>query len=75
MRSMSKSLWNTVRVVLLLAVVVLAGIGILYVLDILASGTAKDLALKTLLLSGVLLAGAVAIVLIGGARGGGPTER
>jgi hypothetical protein len=72
---MSKALWNTVRAVLLLAAVLLSVIGILYVLDIVGSDTAKDLAWKALLLSGVLAAGAVAVVLIGGARGGGPTQR
>jgi hypothetical protein len=60
---------------LLLAVVILSGIGVLYVLDILESGTAKDLAWKALLLSGVMAAGAAAVVLIGGARGGGPTKQ
>lgn len=72
---MSKALWNTVRAVLLLAAVLLSVIGILYVLDIVGSDTARDLAWKTLLLSGVLAAGAAAVVLIGGARGGGPTQR
>ncbi len=72
---MSKALWNTVRAVLLLAAVLLSGIGILYVLDIVGSDTAKDLAWKAILLCGVLAAGAVAVVLIGGARGGGPTQR
>jgi asparagine N-glycosylation enzyme membrane subunit Stt3 len=75
MPSMSKALWNTARVVLLLCVVILSGIGILYVLDILESGTAKDLASKALLLSGVMAAGAVAVVLIGGARGGGSAKQ
>ncbi len=72
---MSKALWNTARAVLLLAVVLLTGIGILYVLDILESEAARDLAWKALLLSGVMAAGALAVVLIGGARGGGPTQR
>ena len=70
---MSNSLRNTARAVLLLAVVLLTGIGILYVLGILESSTAKDVAIKAGLACGVLAAGALAVVLIGGARGGGPT--
>ena len=70
---MSNAIRNTARAVLLLAVVLLTGIGILYVLGILESSTAKDVAIKTGLACGVLAAGALAVVLIGGARGGGPT--
>jgi xanthine/uracil permease len=72
---MSNAIRNTARACLLLAVVLLAGVGMLYVLDILQGEAAKDIAKKVLLASGVLLAGSVAVVLLGSARGGGPTPR
>lgn len=72
---MSNSIRNTARAVLLLAVVLLTGIGILYVLDILASETAKSIAWKAILACGVMGAGALAVVLIGGARGGGSQQQ
>jgi hypothetical protein len=72
---MSNAIRNTARACLLLAVVLLTGIGVLYVLEILESAAARDLARKVLLVSGILAAGSLAVVLIGGARGGGPTPR
>ena len=72
---MSNAVRNTARACLLLAVVLLTGIGILYVLEILESAAARDLARKVLLMGGILAAGSLAVVLIGSARGGGPTPR
>ena len=59
----------------LLAAVLLTGVGMLYALEIIEGAVARDIAKKVLLLSGVLLVGSLAVVLIGGARGGGSTPR
>ena len=72
---MSNAIRNTARACLLLAVVLLTGVGLLYALDILEGDAAKDIAKKVVFASGVLLAGSLAVVLLARARGGGPTER
>ena len=52
----------------LLTVVMMAGIGSLYAVDVITTEQARDYSIKTLILMGVFTLASMAIVLLGGPR-------